>query len=190
MAVPVVGGIVVLSAVLAWSRSRLADPFPALWEDASTFGATGTVPVASALLALALGSLAGLLLRRTVPAPAVALLASGLVTVVLGQVRDHLWPVVKAAYPLKDDSPLPKWAYAVEEGFLTTGGDRLPADICTNPSLEFEDCLAGHDVTLNYLDYHPASHFWPLQLVETGILLALAALAVFAAFRVLRRLHG
>ncbi|MFJ2148497.1 hypothetical protein ACIOHB_06935 [Streptomyces microflavus] len=190
LAVPVVGGIVVLSAVLTWSRSRLAYPFPALWEEGSAFGATGTVPVASALLALALGSLAGLLLRRTVPALVVALLASGLVTVVLGQVRDHLWPVVKATYPLKGDYPLPKWAYAVEEGFLTTGGDRLPADICTSPTLEFEDCLAGHDVALNYVDYHPASHYWPLQLVETGILLALAALAVFAAFRVLRRLHG
>ncbi|MEK8144329.1 hypothetical protein NKH18_28275 [Streptomyces sp. M10(2022)] len=41
-----------------------------------------------------------------------------------------------------------------------------------------------------FYDYHPASHFWPLQLVETGILLVLAALAVALAFRVLRRRHG
>lgn len=52
------------------------------------------------------------------------------------------------------------------------------------------DCLASLGASERYHDYHPASHFWPLQLVETGILLALAALAVFAAFRVLRRLHG
>ncbi|MEU6015011.1 hypothetical protein ABZ826_13465 [Streptomyces sp. NPDC047515] len=52
-------------------------------------------------------------------------------------------------------------------------------------------CLADKDITLRYLvDYHPASHFWPLQLVETGILLALAALAVALAFRVLRRRHA
>jgi hypothetical protein len=34
--------------------------------------------------------------------------------------------------------------------------------------------------------YHPPSHFWPMNLVETGILLAIAALATAAAFLVLR----
>lgn len=193
LAVPaalVVCGIVALSAVFSWSRGRLTYPFPAIWEDVSAFGATGTVPAASALLALALGTLTGLLLRRTVPAMAVALLASGLVTVVLGTVRDHLWPVVKAAYPLAGEYPVPKWGHVVELGFVTTGGDLLPGDICANSPLKFNDCLAGHDVAQNYVHYHPASHYWPLQLVETGILLALAALAVFLAFRALRRLHG
>jgi hypothetical protein len=37
---------------------------------------------------------------------------------------------------------------------------------------------------------HPASHFWPLQLVETGIVLAVAALATAAAFALLRRRTG
>ncbi|MEQ4610956.1 hypothetical protein ABMX48_33425 [Streptomyces cavourensis] len=69
------------------------------------------------------------------------------------------------------------------------GGDPLPVGTCSTSSLNFRECLAGHDVQ-NYVHYHPASHYWPLQLVETGILLALAALALFAAFRVLRRLHG
>ncbi|WP_405871456.1 hypothetical protein [Streptomyces sp. NBC_00005] len=35
--------------------------------------------------------------------------------------------------------------------------------------------------------YHPASHFWPMNLVETGILLTITALATTAAFVVLRR---
>ena len=35
--------------------------------------------------------------------------------------------------------------------------------------------------------YHPASHFWPMNLVETGILLTITALATTAAFAVLRR---
>ncbi|MFJ6086602.1 hypothetical protein ACIQI8_34975 [Streptomyces sp. NPDC092369] len=34
---------------------------------------------------------------------------------------------------------------------------------------------------------HPASHFWPMNLVETGILLAIAALTTTAAFWTLRR---
>ncbi|MFD3740692.1 hypothetical protein [Streptomyces sp. NPDC058629] len=190
LAVPVVGGIVVLSAAFSWSRSRLTYPFPATWEDATAFAATGTVPVAGALLALALGALAGLLLRRTVLAMAAALLASGLVTVVLGAVRDHLWPTVKATYPLEGKYPAPQWSHIVEQGFVTAKGELLPIDTCLGAHPEFEECLARYDGVQNYLHYHPASHFWPLQLVETGILLALAALAVFAAFRVLRRLHS
>ncbi|MCD9903072.1 hypothetical protein LUR56_30275 [Streptomyces sp. MT29] len=108
LAVPVVGGIVVLSSVFSWSRSKLAAPFPAVWEDGSAFGASGTVPVAGALLALALGTLAGLLPRRTVPALVTALLASGLVTAVLALVRDHLWPMVKVTFPLGGDFPAPQ----------------------------------------------------------------------------------
>lgn len=45
-------------------------------------------------------------------------------------------------------------------------------------------------VTQRYVDYHPESHRWPLQLVESGILLAAAALAVYLAYRLLRRLHA
>lgn len=37
------------------------------------------------------------------------------------------------------------------------------------------------------LRYHPRSHFWPLQYVETGLLLAIAAAATAAAFVLLRR---
>ncbi|MFE6092336.1 ABC transporter permease [Streptomyces massasporeus] len=40
------------------------------------------------------------------------------------------------------------------------------------------------------LHEHPSSHFWPLQLVETGIVLAVATLAVATAFLVLRRRTG
>ncbi|MFC5804027.1 hypothetical protein [Streptomyces formicae] len=38
--------------------------------------------------------------------------------------------------------------------------------------------------------YHPASHFWPIQFVETGVVLALTALLTVAAFRLLRRHHA
>ncbi|MGW1296528.1 hypothetical protein [Streptomyces sp. NPDC002533] len=186
----VVCGITLLSVVLTWSRSRLGNPYPAIWHDVSNFGASGTVPASGALMSLALGALAGLTLRRTVPAMAVSLFVSGLVTVVLHKLRDSLWPVVRDTFTHGDNYLWPDRAAIVEWGWVTGGGDRLPADICADPSLNFEACLSERGVVHGYLDYHPASHYWPLQLVETGILLALAALAVFAAFRVLRRLHG
>ncbi|MFI6409173.1 hypothetical protein [Streptomyces sp. NPDC050548] len=41
--------------------------------------------------------------------------------------------------------------------------------------------------TDSYVGYQPGFHFWPLQLVETGIALALAALLLATAFTLLRR---
>ncbi|WP_406179440.1 hypothetical protein [Streptomyces sp. NBC_01006] len=37
--------------------------------------------------------------------------------------------------------------------------------------------------------HHPESHFWPLQPVESAILLALSAAAIVGAFPLLRRRH-
>ncbi|MFF5312554.1 ABC transporter permease [Streptomyces massasporeus] len=44
--------------------------------------------------------------------------------------------------------------------------------------------------TPSLMHKHPSSHFWPLQLVETGIVMAVAALATATAFLVLRRRTG
>ncbi|MDX5573826.1 hypothetical protein [Streptomyces sp. ID01-9D] len=185
----VVPGTLALTAVLAWARPQTGVEYPAEWYELDTFLASGTVPVAHVLLALALGALIGLRLRRTVPAMAVSLVISGLVTVALVRLRDSLWSVTRDIFVPSSGYIWPDRAAVVEWGYITSGGDRLPADICTN-ALDLGVCRSEHAVTHGYLEYHPASHYWPLQLVETGILLALAALAVFAAFRVLRRLHG
>jgi hypothetical protein len=49
-------------------------------------------------------------------------------------------------------------------------------------------CLAGHGIR-EAVSYQPASRYWPLQLVETGVFLALAlALAWFCCWRLDRRL--
>jgi hypothetical protein len=49
-------------------------------------------------------------------------------------------------------------------------------------------CLASHGIR-EAVSYQPASHYWPLQLIETGLFLALAlALAWFCFWRLDRRL--
>ncbi|MGW4310715.1 hypothetical protein [Streptomyces californicus] len=193
LAVPaalLVCGITALSAVHVWAQDRIKDPFPASWYDLSYFGASGTVPAAAALMALAIGALAGLVLRRTVPAMAASLLVSGAVTAVLSTLRPTFWPVERDVFTPNSRYVWPEQADVTEQGLLTSGGDRLPPDLCSDPTFDLDACFAEHGVTHHYLEYHPASHYWPLQLVETGVLLALAALAAYAAFRVLRRLHG
>jgi hypothetical protein len=116
--------------VLAWRA----------WYDDGVFEANGVLATAHALAALALGVLSGVLLRRSLPALGVAVLAVSSLTYVLDDLRPHLWPTPPGT-----------------------------------PSLMHE---------------HPSAHFWPLQLVETGIVLAVAALATTAAFLVLRRRTG
>jgi hypothetical protein len=71
----------------------------------------------------------------------------------------------------------------VDDGALTSKGARVADPICVDDAR----CLAEHDIVGYYRDFHPASHFWPLQLTETAVVLTLAALAVLLSFRLLNR---
>ncbi|MGC4951280.1 hypothetical protein ACLQ2N_34550 [Streptomyces sp. DT224] len=117
-------GVAVLSAVYAWGWSRTYETdYPAQSSEPLVYGAMGPVPVAHALLGLALGALIALLVRRTMASMALTVAVSLALTVAREAVR-------------------------------------------------------------------PGGYFWPLQLTETAVLLALAALATALAFRVLRRYHA
>lgn len=177
----------VLSAVYAWCRTS-PDTDRLAWYDTTVYAATGTLPTASALLGIALGALAALLVRRTLVAMSVTALAYGAVALALGAVRDSLWAVVTVHTPLNaTQADLPGDTLFIGHG-LMVGDQRQPAVTCY--VADVKRCLADHHITGTYTDYHPASHFWPLQLVGTGIVLVLTAVAVALAFRVLRRRHA
>ncbi|MEU9762552.1 ABC transporter permease subunit [Streptomyces sp. NPDC001834] len=194
LAVPAVltlAGVAVLSAVCAWGRSQTGQTsYPLDAHDRAAYGSIGTVPVGYALCMLALGALAGLVLRHTVAAMVTTVIGYGVLTVTLNAVRNHLWPTVNSTYVPGAERVLPDGATAVSWGWLTADSERLPDDACRSWGADVKQCLADKGITRGYVDYRLDSHFWPLQLVETGILLALAALAVLLAFRVLRRRHG
>ena len=150
------------------------------WYDAGTYSANGTLALAYTLLGLAVGALTGLLVQRSMAASISTFLAFLTLAYVLSSLRPHLWPVEtltsKNGYP----------AYigmVIGEGAVTSTGKHIADPICVADT----QCLARHDIVGFYRDYHPSSHFWPLQLTETGILLALAAAATAAAFWLLRR---
>ncbi|MER6101865.1 hypothetical protein ABT115_05840 [Streptomyces sp. NPDC001832] len=195
LAVPAVVTLVsvsVLSAACAWARARgNTTHYPREWYDRLVYGSIGTVPVGYALCMLALGALAGLLLRRTVTAMVVTVIGYGALVMALNAVRNDLWPTLTDTFKaLGNDYRFPKGAVDIRHGWVTSSGERLPENACLSGLTDLKQCLTDKDITHRYVDYHPASHFWPLQLVETGILLALGALAVALAFRVLRRRHG
>ncbi|MFB7592010.1 ABC transporter permease [Streptomyces sp. NPDC056169] len=190
-AVTAVGTITLIGAYrLGWAN--LGDTSSFLWYQPGTYVSTGPVLVAQSLFALALGSLIGQLVRRTVTAMALTGLVTGLVLLVIASLRWSLIPVKTLTGPLPGTHGISVdiASRGTETGLLTATGERLPSHACFDRTEHWDVCPADMNVTGSYWDYHPASHFWPTQLIETGIVLALAALALYAAFRVLRARHA
>lgn len=194
LAVPlaaVVVGTALLAPVFHWAWSTgPANAFPTYWYEPTMYASIGVVPTASAVMGVAVGTLIGLLVRRTVVAMGVTALATGAVLFVLAQVRTHLWPVRTLTGPGELEVQISR-TWPVDAGVISPSGERVSTTDCFGDISELPAlCGAKDGRVTHYLDYHPGSHFWPLQLVETGIVLALAALATLLAFRVLRRHHA
>ncbi|MFG2922017.1 hypothetical protein ACGFYA_10875 [Streptomyces sp. NPDC048305] len=193
LAVPtaaLLAGSAVLAPLLHWARTRGgASPYPVRWSEVYVFPTTGIVLPAYILFAVGAGALVGVLIRRAFVALTVSAVTSGAVAIAFGAyLRPYLWPRTTVS----GQGHLGENTWWLESGYLNSNGERVsPPDSCSASSGDTWDrCLTDHGITGSYVDYHPQSHFWPLQLVETGILLALAVLALALAFRVLRRLHG
>lgn len=158
-AVAITLGGAILVPAFRWGRAANPDW---MWDDgwafSDVFVALGPAAVAYALCALAVGTLTALALRRTLPALGVSCVAMWLLNLVLEHLRDALWPTVT----------------------------RTSAEPIVLPNDAWE-VASGRDADGYYASFHPASHFWPLHLVETGIVLAVTAAATAAAFALLRR---
>ncbi|MEV1020549.1 hypothetical protein [Streptomyces sp. NPDC050264] len=130
----------------------------------------GPATVANALFGLAFGVLVALVVRRTLPALAVA----GIGQFLVGALRGNSWPF-QGQYQQPE---LPVHSKAV-----TSGGTEISDPGCYKDL----NCLDQHHITGFTRTYLPSPDYWPRQLTETGILLGLTVLAVVAAFLVLRR---
>ncbi|MGI5259539.1 ABC transporter permease [Streptomyces angustmyceticus] len=189
-ALVVAGAVTALSLVYTWLWQVAGDEVSGFyWYSTLGFHALGPVPVAYALLALAVGVLAGLLLRRTVLSMGVTLGAVVAVQIVLAQLRPYLLPAVTTEFPKDRPAQVPDDSWLVGQGHYTRSGARLSDSPC-DAAAGYEDCLRQHGVVGQYMDHHPASHHWPLAWIEAGIVLALAAALTVVAFRVMRRRHG
>ncbi|WP_411087514.1 ABC transporter permease [Streptomyces sp. 061-3] len=185
-------GMTVLVLVYRWGWSGIRSNPRASglsWFQSGIHPALGPTAVAYALLAVAVGALCAVVVRRTVLSMSLTALVLGTVMLGFGK-RYELWPTVRA---LGGDYPSGE-AWHTESGMLTASGKEIYWKDCfragTTVPEDPASCLRNQGGITHFVDYHPASHFWPLQLVETGILLVLAAAAVALAFRVLRRRHG
>ncbi|MFG2642285.1 ABC transporter permease [Streptomyces sp. NPDC048370] len=176
---------------LGWANVEGTSTFQ--WYDQGVFAASGPVLVAHGLLAVGVGAVLGQLVRRTVVAMAATGAVTGTVLLVVSTLRWDWLPVRTATAPFAPGGEVvavvPDDARQADAGLLTNTGERLEGWYCAEP---FDPTHCRNDVTVasQFADYYPASYYWPLQLIETGICLVLAALALFAAFRILRARHS
>ncbi|MFD4563461.1 hypothetical protein ACFWOX_03340 [Streptomyces sp. NPDC058467] len=172
----------------AWSANR--DLMGDDWTFADVFADRGPAVVAYGLCALAVGALTALVLRRSLPAMGVSVAVMVVLNQFLERHREDFWPAVTRtstkAFEVSDS------VWQVENGTVTRGHrvEGLDHTACHGSPGEIKRCLDAMGIDGYYAIYHPRSHFWPMNLVETGILLAVAALATVLAFRLLKRHTG
>jgi hypothetical protein len=172
------------------------------------FATHGITPIGYAAFAFTLGTTIGALIRRTVPAMAVtlAVFAAVQIAMPLG-IRPHLIPPDHTVATIESVHldfgnltatvvPRQPGAWILSSGAINAAGQTvstLPA-ACLGattvaPKLGSSPgpCLESHGFR-EAITYEPASRYWPLQWIETGIFLTLAlALAGFCFWRLGRR---
>jgi len=167
---------------------------------ATLFSLRGVAFPAWTMADFVIGALAGMLIRRVVPAIAAALAVyAGLAVATAGFLREHYLT------PLLTSNPnLPGNAWIISH-WSTKGGrfafagnppDSLLNQFCSSLPAgpgkagispgAFAQCLAQHGYT-QWTSYQPASRFWPFQWIEGGWLLALSALLIAATIWLVRR---
>jgi hypothetical protein len=215
--------LVLLAVVLATAAAAFGvlvswcfQPYSAVGNQA--LGLYGNTPFASVfslrevtfpawtLAAFAIGALAGMLIRRVVPAIAATLaLYAGVAIATTALLRQHyLTPLVTSNPNLpgtawiigqwwtKDgrfafagnppSSLLNQCSFPQSPGGKGGGGGGGPS----SPVETFAQCLAPHGYT-NWTSYQPASRFWPFQWIEGGWLLALSVLLIAATIWLVHR---
>jgi len=204
----IVGGVSVaftgaLSLLLSWA----AAPFDALVDsrfEPLTFAARDLTPFGYALLAFALGLTVGVLVRKTLVAMAVTLVAFLAFQVVIAAfVRPHFAEPVTETIAWVDANTIgnidtfgigPDGAGI--QGFTIPGAwvlsDYIPvdkpdgtevteADIEACGTLKPDECIAAMDATFD-VTYQPADRYWQFQWIELGIATGLSALLIGIAF--------
>ncbi|CAM5613975.1 hypothetical protein GCM10010329_18420 [Streptomyces spiroverticillatus] len=188
-------GTAVLVVLFRLARGALSAEaqFSLSWYD-TAYEMLGPVQVAMCALGIGVGALVGLLVRKTVPAMVVAgITVLTVAWVFTGLLRKSLWPVetLVSKTPIESLHTPAVWDFA--DGMLTASGTRVLTETCWGTEgvgKTPEQCMADLGGVQYFADVHPESHFWPLQLIESGLLLVLAGLAVAVAFRVLRGRHA
>lgn len=186
----------IFAAVFTW----WSVPFDAHGNRLGTanFGQRGIAPIAYALFALALGTLVGAIVRRTLPAMAITLAGFFVARFSFQLVaRPRLMAAEILTRPSTGlgagDSAARSQAWVLSAHTADAAGnrlsnnaaDRLMVETChlTRDSSSDQWAACAHRIGLHdVVKAHPADHFWPLQIWESAAFTAAAAVLALAAF--------
>ncbi len=148
------------------------------------------------LAAFAIGVLAGMLIRRTVPAIAATLAVyAGLASATALYLRQHyMTPLLTSKLNLPGSAWLVsqwytkggKFAFGAHGFQLVHAVSQLCRPRIGASGLSPAHCLTQHGYTA-WTSYQPGSRFWPFQWIEGGWLLALSVLLIAATIWLVRR---
>jgi hypothetical protein len=195
--------LAIVLAAAAWACSLLFSwynqPFFAEGKLAplspELFDLRGVAFAAWTLGAFAIGVLAGMLIRRAVPAIAATLIVYGGLAFAAGAyLRQHYMT------PLVTKNLNPPGAAWITSQFYASDGKPVSQSVILQalrdaippgqPIVKFRinpaQYLIQHGYTL-WTSYEPASRFWPFQWIEGGWLLALSVLLITATIWLVRR---
>ncbi len=205
LAVAVTAAAGAFTVLLSWYNQPFAAVGYAIPLSARVFDLLGVAFAAWALAAFAIGVLAGMVIRRAVPAIAATLAVYAGLAFTTG-----LWLREHYITPLVTSNPNPPGSAWVISGWYTKGGRFVFGDhgngivsairqLCRAVRgrvlhegggvvhvLNGTQCLAQHGYT-QWTSYQPGSRFWPFQWIEGGWLLALSILLLGATIWLVRR---
>jgi ABC-type transport system involved in multi-copper enzyme maturation permease subunit len=163
------------------------------------FDLRGVSFAAWTLVAFAIGALAGMLIRRVVPAIVATLAAyTALAVVAANLLRQHyMTPLITSGVNVPGSAWVMRqwWTRGGIFAFAGRPPESLLEQLCSSspagplgkPSHQtFAQCLSQHGYTL-WTSYQPASRFWPFQWIEGGWLLALSAILIAVTVWLVRR---
>ncbi|MBV8563367.1 MAG: ABC transporter permease subunit [Actinobacteria bacterium] len=179
-----------VSGLVMWWRG----PFDTLQGrmSPSAFDLEGLVVPAYALFALALGVLAGLVFRRTVPAMTATLIAFAATRlIVLKFARPHFLAPLQQVVAGTDVQPAGNWVLSdtlVDAGgsVITTARENLAVVHAQQAGIDPQSYILGLGWK-RIVSYQPADRFWTFQAIEAGIFAALAVAVVLLTLWLVRR---
>ena len=193
LAVAVAAAAAAFSVLFSWYNQPFMAAGYEIPFSTRVFDLHGVAFGAWTLAAFAIGALAGMLIRRVVPAIAATLAVyAGLALATAVYLREHYMAPL-----LTSRLNLPGSAWVVSQWYARDGKFAFPAQgpqivsalsrLCPGNSYATSaQCLARHGYT-QWSSYQPGSRFWPFQWIEGGWLLALSVLLIAATIWLVRR---
>jgi hypothetical protein len=209
LAIAVAGAAGALSVLLSWyyqpyfatgnqalNLSEMTPFFPGL------FDLRGVAFAAWTLAAFAIGALAGMLIRRVVPAIVATLAAHTALALAAGSfLRQHyLTPLLTSSLNVPGSAWITSqcWTKGGKFAFAGFPPNSILQQFCppraVGPALQsgkpkaltLAQCVSQHGYT-QWTRYQPSSRFWPFQWIEGGWLLALSVLLIAVTIWLVRR---